>query len=418
MKLLIITSEKLNPENIISSTFELTQAKILAVSFEVGILSVELETSLSAKIKSGLKKIFFSGQSNANSNYSLSQIIKALLFGKKIINDHVIDDIKIIEGVGFYWKSPKSFLKTQATWVKTGFNAFDKYCKENGSPDLIHAHGRFLYAGALALAIKKKLAVKYVYTEHSTFFQRGLVPEEAIPICKQVISEATIFTVVSSSLLHHVEKVLQDKFPQAKIIPNALDNIFERDLKPHTQAKKFFFTAIASIEYKKGVDILVEAFSRAVQKRGDLYLNIYGEGPMMKEIEELISKNNLGEKIKLHGRKTKQEVVRVLDESDAFVLSSREETFGVVVIEALARGIPVVATRSGGPEFIVTNECGVLVEPGNAESLANAMVILVTNYEKFNRQNIHEYALAKFGSGIFLQTMKNLYGEIYNVSNS
>ncbi len=240
MKLLIITSEKLNPENIISSTFELTQAKILSASFDVAILSVELETSLSAKIKSGFKKIFFLGRSDANLNYSVTQIVKALLFGKKIINDYVIDVIKVIEGVGFYWKSPKSFLKTQATWIKTGLNAFDKYCKENGSPDLIHAHGRFLHAGALALAIKKKFAIKYVYTEHSTFFQRGLVPKEAIPICKEVISEATIFTVVSSSLLQHVEKKLQTKFPQARIIPNALDIIFEQDLKTIYTNRKFF----------------------------------------------------------------------------------------------------------------------------------------------------------------------------------
>ena len=418
MKLLIITSEKLNPENIISSTFELTQAKILSASFEVEILSVELETSLSATIKNVFKKIFFLGESNANLHYSVSQILKALLFEKKIINEYIIDGIKIIEGVGFYWKSPKGFFASQAKWIKTGVNAFDKYCKENGSPDLIHAHGRFLHAGALALAIKKKFAIKYVYTEHSTFFQRGLVPEESIPICKEVISEATIFTVVSPSLLYHVEKVLQAKFPQARVIPNALDKIFEQDLKPHISHKNFFFAAIASIEYKKGIDVLVQAFNKAVQQRGDLYLNIYGDGPIMKEIEEMISKNNLDEKIKLRGKKTKEEVVQVLDDSDAFVLSSREETFGVVVIEALSRGIPVVATKSGGPEFIVTNECGILVEPGNAEALANAMIILAKDYEKFNRQNIRQYALAKFGSGVFLQTMKNLYGEIYNVSYS
>jgi glycosyltransferase involved in cell wall biosynthesis len=104
-----------------------------------------------------------------------------------------------------------------------------------------------------------------------------------------------------------------------------------------------------------------------------------------------------------------------LDDSDAFVLPSREETFGVVVIEALSRGLPVVATRSGGPEYIVNNDNGIVVSPGDPDALAAAIIRIAHEYDRFDRYKIQQEILAGFGSGRFLATMQKIYNEVTKV---
>jgi glycosyltransferase involved in cell wall biosynthesis len=283
----------------------------------------------------------------------------------------------------------------------------------------VHAHGRFLYAGALALEIKKKNKIRYIYTEHSTYFQRSLVPSDAIPVCREIIKEANVYTVVSKALLSHVETLLQSKYPQAKIVPNALDLIFEQPLNKRPERKEFNFTVIASLDHKKGIDLLLKAFNNLIKNYPQLRLNICGEGPMKKDIEKFIEDHHLKDRVLLLGKKSKEEVLELLDiHTDVFVLPSREETFGVVVIEAISRGIPVIATRSGGPEFIINKDCGFLIEPGDPEIIYSAMNDMLTKYIWFDKNQIRKYAIDAFGSKTFLLTMDKIYSEIKDDRNN
>ena len=407
MKLLIITSEKLNPDNILTSIFELAQATILSRTYDVTILSVDLEASFFSSIKALLR--------NDRRGPGLLTVLRVLLAGRTRIHHYVIDGNKVVESEGFFWRSPKSFKPGLAGWIRTGMAGFDAYVEKNGTPDLVHAHGRFLYAGALALAIKKKTGIKYIYTEHSTYFQRGLVPTEAYAVCKEVIDEAAAFIVVSKSLLQEMQRVLQTEFPRARIIPNALDPAFERPIGSRPGEEKgdesFVFTVVAALEHKKGIDVLVRAFGKAVAGKPQLFLNICGDGPMKDEIASFLASNGLEKRVRLLGKKTKEEVIAILNQSDAFVLPSRIETFGVVVIEALSRGLPVVATRSGGPEFILDDNCGILIEPEDAVALEAALVRMASDHRQFDRQGIQTYALTRYGSGKFLETMEKIYSE-------
>jgi teichuronic acid biosynthesis glycosyltransferase TuaC len=418
MKVLIITSERLNPTDILSSTFELTQAIILQKSFDVAILSVSLDESLITNgkewIKWGLSKLGILKRKMERPKISFFTLSYRCLSNRKIVNRYKISRIPVIEGTGFLFRNPTTFTEELNIWKAVGYAAFNEYQIKYGQPDLIHAHGRFLTAGALALEIKKSIGIKYLYTEHSTYFQRKLVPQDAVPICKEVIENACIYTVVSPSLLKHVEHVLNLSLPQARIIPNVLDTIFEKPLfKPDNTKPQFIFTLIAALEYKKGIDILIDAFQQCLLTKPNIRLNIYGAGSLMNVIQKTIVDNHLDDKIKLLGKKTKEEVIKILDEdTDAFVLPSRMETFGVVVIEALSRGVPVVATRSGGPEHIVTKACGLLVEPGNPALLAEAMLRMIDVFDQYDRNAIRSYALSKFGSEVFFQTMQKTYQEI------
>jgi glycosyltransferase involved in cell wall biosynthesis len=329
-----------------------------------------------------------------------------------MINLYLITGIDVIEGVGISWKSLQTFPLQLQAWVDAGMAGFEAYRKKFGLPGIIHAHGRFLYAGVLALAIREKYGIAYAYSEHSSYYRRGMVPAEAIPWCKKVLDGAGVNTFVSQALKQEVEKVLQLQLPDARIVPNALDLLFETPLDRRAAQKGFIFTIIASLDHNKGFDILLNAFEKVLAHRADVYLNICGEGPLREEIAATIASNKRTGNIFLLGRKSRQEVVQLLDDSDAFVLASRVETFGVAIIEAMSRGLPVVATRSGGPQIILDESCGILVEPGDANALAAGIIQMLDRYQQFDKQQIRENALARYGPTRFLHTMEKIYEEL------
>ena len=96
------------------------------------------------------------------------------------------------------------------------------------------------------------------------------------------------------------------------------------------------------------------------------------------------------------------------------VVSSSQETFGVAVIEALSRGCPVIATRCGGPEDILSEKTGILTDPENDKTLSLAMTQMVTGYRNFNRDYLRTYAISHFGSKAFLESSLELYRHILN----
>jgi glycosyltransferase involved in cell wall biosynthesis len=411
MKLLIITSEPLNPDSIISSTFELSQAKILKELGEIAILSVSPKDSLSASIKTLIKSAWRGKLLlKRNSLKRAANIFSTLVFGHKKVSIYSIEDVPVYEGKDFQFKSSIGFLPNLDYWVKAGLASYKAYEKKHGKPDIIHAHGRFLNAGALALELKKNYRISYVYTEHSTAYQSGTAAIEARQTLNDIIDHASMFVAVSKSLLRQLEIFLQRNFKDAIILPNTLDPVFETPVKAKTNRKDYFgFITIASLHKKKGLHILLKAFKMAFGGSNKYCLSIYGDGPLRQELEQIRNDLDLRNCVSFGGNISKEEIIKKLDEADVLVVSSLEETFGVVIIEALSRGCPVIATKSGGPEFILTDQYGILVERGNELELSQAMVKMSKNLEAYDRHKLHEETILKYGKEAFLSASKQLY---------
>ena len=136
-------------------------------------------------------------------------------------------------------------------------------------------------------------------------------------------------------------------------------------------------------------------------------LTIVGNGPEYSSLKNLIKKLNMEEKIFLYGKANREEVKMLLQKSDAFVLSSQYETFGVVVIEAMSCGLPVVATKCGGPESIIVNDkLGKLVDI-DVQSLSEGMkeVFLKT----YNGDYIRKYVIDNFSGNIISKKLIDIY---------
>ena len=97
-----------------------------------------------------------------------------------------------------------------------------------------------------------------------------------------------------------------------------------------------------------------------------------------------------------------------MQKCDVFVLSSLHETFGVVVGEAMACGKPVISTRCGGPEFIVNEENGVLVDVANAQALAGAMEDFIADRVSFDPQTVRASVVNRFSPEAFVRNIVGL----------
>ena len=122
--------------------------------------------------------------------------------------------------------------------------------------------------------------------------------------------------------------------------------------------------------------------------------------------------------MKFLGDLSRENVVKYIKESDVFVLPSRFETFGVVFIEALALGKPIIASRCGGPEDIVKQGNGLLVEVEDIDGLSKAMQHMYNEYEKYNHKDITKDCNERFSENAVMMQLENYYLEtIKNYNN-
>ncbi|PKU06077.1 glycosyltransferase family 4 protein, partial [Neisseria meningitidis] len=301
-------------------------------------------------------------------------------------------------------------------WVRVGLKAFKHYIRENGLPDLIHAH-RMNYAGILAQKISQKYGIPYVVTEHSSTITRGLVR----PHQWQPMKNAAAHAAARLAISRHFAHVLQHKYGcEWQYLPNILGGIFNRPFEQREKNNKphFVFCTVSHLRRLKGHDVLLTAFARALAQCPQLRLNIGGSGQEEQRLKQQAADLGITHAVTFLGALQPEAVLDLMRNSDAFVLASRTETFGVVYIEALSQGLPVIATRCGGAESIVSDGNGYLVPVDDDDALADALIKMYEHHSDFEPARLRENCLNEFGEnavigrliGIFRQAIAE-YGK-------
>ncbi|MEW6003265.1 MAG: glycosyltransferase, partial [Nitrospirota bacterium] len=139
---------------------------------------------------------------------------------------------------------------------------------------------------------------------------------------------------------------------------------------------KQYLIFVGQLQEVKGINNLIEALS-ILQKRKTLFFDtvLIGEGPLRYEITQLIKEKELTEKVYLRGNRPHDEIPLWMNAGDILCLPSLREGLPSVILEALACGLPVVATQVGGIPELISEDNGILVEPQNAAALANSIEI-------------------------------------------
>lgn len=280
--------------------------------------------------------------------------------------------------------------------------------KYYGKPDVIHSH--FLQISSLATEIKKQMGVPLVITEHSSQLNVDILSEQFYNLARITYKQADLIVTVSESL----QKRLLTHFNIfSKVVPNivSLKTYFKGNHSVNHTNDYFTFISVGTLNYNKGFDLLLQAFKNAKFSK-QVKLKIIGEGEMRKTITKDINSLGLQGSVELLGFQPRSQIFKSFKESEAFVLASRGETFGVVFIEAMLSGLPVIATKCGGPEDLINEANGILVDLNDVNKLSDALVFMVNNRVKYNSSEISQNAIDRFSPQVIAEKLTGLYKQI------
>ncbi len=284
-----------------------------------------------------------------------------------------------------------------------------KILREGFRPDVIHAH--IFSAGVPAVIIGKLFRIPVVITEHFGAFVCRTLSKRQIKQARFAMRRAKMILPVSDALRKGIE--LHEINNRFQIVPNVVDtNIFHYDVQSKKDMAVKRILLVALLSPVKGVPYLFQALLILKKKRNNFFLDIIGDGPNRKEYESLALTLGIDDKVCFHGIKSKQEIAKFMNKSHFFVLPSLSETFGVVLIEALASGLPVIATNEGGPNEIITKEVGILVPPKDVHRLAEAIDNMLDHHMDYSPEKISQYAKEKFSCETVGKTLDDIYRQV------
>lgn len=311
----------------------------------------------------------------------------------------------------FNW-SPRIPFGICQQWISRGMKLFEAYVAAQGMPDLIHAHA-MLFAGTLGAAIKQRFRIPLVITEHSTGYAKANLSGYELQRAEQTSHAADEKLAVSRELA----ELLNSQFGGSPRPWQSLPNIVNQDfltypLEPKTRGERFKFVNVALLNKIKRHAELLQAFAAAFRSDPRVSLVIAGDGPERDALRSLVKELQLDAQVTLLGHVERDRVPALLADADAFVLSSGYETFGVVVVEALAMGVPVVSTACGGPNSIVTDEDGILVDVDDIDQLSRAMRQIRDRISHFDPPGIRARCLARYGEAAVVGRLISIYGNL------
>jgi glycosyltransferase involved in cell wall biosynthesis len=302
------------------------------------------------------------------------------------------------------------------TFERAAHAGFKKLLTEFGKPDVIHAHV-VLPAGWAALKLSRRYSIPIVLTEHSGPFSMHLGTPVQRDLVKKTLNGVDQVIAISPALERQLKNF--ERNVDVKIIAGLIRTEFfvpatngeVRKLDPRAPLR---FFVVARLVEEKGIAYLLQAAS--LLRNADVprfELIIGGDGPHRAELERMAADLGISANCNFLGRLDRAGVRDWMNRSDVFVLPSLGETFGLVVGEAMACGKPVISTRCGGPEFIVTDETGVLVDVANPESLGQAMSDFLNGRVSFDPATIRKSVVERFGVEAFLRNITSVYEAVW-----
>lgn len=274
-------------------------------------------------------------------------------------------------------------------FASKGCRVFKKYSKKSKFiPDIIHVHS-LIWAGLTAAKIKLKFNIPYVVTEHrgrfsnNDFVSRQQKNEMALLEVKIAANHASKILCVSSVLSPYLKSIAPEV--KIEILPN-LVNTNQFNVGTISPNKGTVFICVGSLIPLKGHACLIRAFHKITEVDDHLY--IVGSGELLTELKALCEELTIGSQVTFVGHATPSQVADYLKRSDIFVLPSQYESFGVVFIEAMSVGLPVIGSKGTGAVDFVTEQNGRLVEPDNYEELAKAMLYIKKHRSEFDADAI------------------------------
>jgi len=282
--------------------------------------------------------------------------------------------------------------------------------------DLIHAHFP-VPDGLVASWLGRQYHVPVIITEHS-LWRPGRMEQQPIMRCQAMRAvrgstfQVAVSRAVKDSIVHFTgepEKV--------RVISNGVDGNMFVPVQPGETRDLNQILYVGFLNFNKGIDLLLHAMRELTQRRPQLKLVLVGGSfyrntrVQADQLKAMAHDFGLDQCVVFVGNQPPSEVARYMRESALLVLPSRGESFGSVLVEAMACGTPVVATRCGGPEDIIDESDGALVPQEDATALAKGIEQVLERRDHYRPDELRRRALERFSwDRVAVQTIQ-LYQE-------
>ena len=302
-----------------------------------------------------------------------------------------------------FYRIPKMTNLNIGLFISKYKKLLNKYLANN-NPDIIHVHSS-IWAGVVVSEIAREKNIPYVITEHRGLFLKDKLPynEDLILKIKKALDFAVEVLVVSSAMKQKIKKYTSNSIT---ILPNMVDVNFFKSIKKKNKEAKISLVSVGNLNKVKGFDILIKAFANIVATNKNVELKIIGIGEELSNLRALSVSLKIEKFIEFSGYKTKKELLEVYQNADILISSSIIESFGVVIIEAMSCGLPIVATNSGGPADIVNAENGFLAENKNANSLQTKIQLMIDNLSNFDASIIRANTIANYSEEVISRKLE------------
>lgn len=289
--------------------------------------------------------------------------------------------------------------------VRRWQTVFREYVSAHGMPDVLHAH-TIRPGGLAAREIARETGLPYLITEHR--------PESAVADSKnsslrsmllESQTEAQDLIAVSPGFAESLNRAY--KIQRWRSLPNLLPPQFEAAgiVEPNGT---FVFGHVSNLDPVKRVDLLIAAFHQAFAGSVDVQLRIAGNSVQRGALEQQVRALGVTN-ITFVGNLSRAHIVDEFSRYDAFVLPSSVESFGVVLWEAMACGVPIIASDTDGGRLAVVEESGYLVPRDDEDALAASLLKMRAKHASFDRQMIRDRAVGFCGVDAFVQNYREAY---------
>jgi glycosyltransferase involved in cell wall biosynthesis len=276
--------------------------------------------------------------------------------------------------------------------------------------DIIHQHIAFPlgnFSGSLA----KQLKIPFVISEQWS----GYLPEDNSYehfVSKYFIRKAFALANTATAVSGVLAKAIASKglIKNVEVIPNVIDPVFlNATLSAHHNRVPQIVHVSSLNDREKNISCLIKALKLVKEEGQAFHCTIVGDSHERSSFERMSKENLLQNHITFVGAKSPQELLTIYQASDFFLLTSNYETFGVVIVEALACGLPVVASAAGAIPELVNHQNGLLFSTGNAAQAKLAICQMLQSYQNYSRFDIQEPVSEQFS----MEHIANKFSQLY-----
>ena len=309
-----------------------------------------------------------------------------------------------VDTIRVYYEKPKNKILSLIRFYRANMKAL-KLCKK---PDMIHVH-ILTRLGVIAWIQKLLHKTPYIITEHWSRYLPGNDFGGFLRkmFTKIVVRNAETVTTVTENLAIAMKNhgLKNDNYV---VLPNVVNldmfHISDRDNNPCK------IIHISCFEDKsKNISGLLESLKMIEEKGIDFQCTLIGEGMDLELMKEKAKNLQLINKVSFTGLMEGQKLADELSSGDFLVLSSNYENMPVVILEALASGLPVVSTNVGGIKEMIDESKGILVEPRNKEALADAMIKMIETHKNYDANYLRNSVIEKYGYESVGRFLSGLY---------